>query len=217
MTTKEYRNTDKFLRNLYPGDGRWEIPIVHDSSSITVDMLRSMRWLPCSSTRRNETQQRRRRGVHHFVGDEHIPNIYANPERTLEKYSQYAVVLTPDNSTYREMPQFTQLEAVWRSRWIGAYWQAHGLTVIPTVTWSDVASFDFCFCGLEYGSTVAVSTVGCRNQFEGRTNFMHGFSVMIERVQPRLVLCIGAPFLDMYHRGSEIVAVSYQCPKWGVH
>lgn len=217
MTTKAYRNAELFLRNRYLTEGPWDIPIVHDPVTVTPEILRRTRWLPCSSTRRNETQQRKRRGVHHFVGDEHIPDIYRFPEKTFAKYAQYAILLTPDNSTYREMPHYLQLQSVWRSRWVGAYWQSRGLTVIPTATWSDASSYSFCFCGLEKGTVVAISTIGCKTQFEGRTHFMHGFAAMIEQIHPRLIFCLGVPFIEMYDFCTPIVAEKYDYPRKGVH
>ncbi len=217
MTTKAYRNAELFLRNRYPTEGPWDIPIVHDPVNVTPEILRRTRWLPCSFTRRAETPQRKRWGVHHFVGDEHIPDIYRSPEKTFDKYAQYAVLLTPDNSTYREMPHYIQLRSVFESRWVGAFWQSRGLTVIPTVTWGDALSHTFCFCGLEKGTLVAISTIGCKTQFECRTNFMRGFIAMIERVRPRLILCVGTPFIEMYTYKVPIIVAPYKWPGRGVH
>ncbi len=36
----------------------------------------------------------------------------------------------------------------------------HGVTVIPTVSWSTPDSYPFAFAGIATGSVVAVSTVG---------------------------------------------------------
>ncbi len=148
---------------------------------------------------------------------EHIPDIYRFPEKTFAKYAQYAILLTPDNSTYREMPHYLQLQSVWTSRWVGAYWQSRGLTVISTATWSDASSYSFCFCGLEKGTVVAISTIGCKTQFEGRAHFMHGFAAMIEQIHPRLIFCFGAPFIEMYDFRTPIVAEKYDHPRKGVH
>ena len=43
------------------------------------------------------------------------------------------------------MPLALQIESVFKNRWCGAYWQSKGLKVIPTVSWGDERSFDFCF------------------------------------------------------------------------
>jgi hypothetical protein len=80
--------------------------------------------------------------------------------------------MTPDFSMYYDMPLVFQMINVFRSRWCRVYWQEHGLTVIPTIGWSDGWSFEFCFDGIESGSTVAVATQGVRDCKEG---FMKGF------------------------------------------
>lgn len=45
-----------------------------------------------------------------------------------------------------------------RNRWCGAYLAEKEFRVIPTVSWGDGSTFDFCFEGIPKGSTVAVST-----------------------------------------------------------
>lgn len=217
MTTHAHRNSPLVLRNAYPTEGLSDIPIVHDDPTITKERLTNAKWIPCSSTKHDDTPTNRKKCVHHFVGDEHLPQIFNHPDRTLGKYSQYALLTTPDYSTYREMPQALQIFSVFTSRWVGAFWQAHGLTVVPSVTWSDVRSFSYCFSGLEHGSVVAISTVGCCSPFEGRSAFMRGFEALVTHVAPRLVLCIGTPFIEMYDANTSILAWKYECPKKGVH
>lgn len=216
MTTQSHRNTPLFLRNGYRTDGQWGIPFVYDDPIITKEMLKNAKWIPCSSTRHDDTPANQKKCVHHFVGDEHLSKIFTYPYRTLRKYSQYALLTTPDYSAYREMPQALQIFSVFTSRWVGAFWQAHGLTVVPSVTWSDVCSFSYCFSGLEQGGVVAVSTVGCRAPFEGRPAFIRGFEALVAHVAPRLVLCIGTPFLEMYDIHTSILAWPYEYPKKGV-
>ena len=213
MTTQKHRENPLFLRDGFPSDERSDIPIIHDSESITAERLRSITWIPCSSARKNDSRSCDRIGVHHFVGDEHIPNIHENPERTLEKYSQYSILITPDNSTYREMPRPIQICAVFRSRWVGAFWQSHGLTAIPSVTWSGPESFTFCFDGLEPFSVVAVSTVGCKRGHEAETFFMRGYNVLLERIHPRLVLCVGTPFIGMAPATTSLIVYPYEYPR----
>lgn len=217
MTTKQFRASPFFLRNTFPSNNRWGIPTVHDETSITLGRLHCQKWIACSNTCKHEDNPTRRRcAVHHFVGDEHLPNVYANPERALEKYRQYSLVLTPDYSLYREMPQAIQVESVFRSRWMGAYWQSKGLRVIPSVSWSDVFSFEFCFEGLEKGGVVAVSTVGCRMYGSDKVAFMRGYRALLEQVHPRLVFCYGEPFIGMDTKECPVASEPYRCPRKGV-
>lgn len=59
---------------------------------------------------------------------------------------------------YIEMNENIQRYNTFRNRWVGAYLAEKGIRVIPTVNWGLENTFDFCFNGIEKGSTVAVST-----------------------------------------------------------
>ena len=148
-------------------------------------------------------RENKKRGVHFFVDDYRFSGIYDNPERTIERYSQYAFLLTPDFSTYADMNLWRQLESVVKNRWVGAYWQSKGLTVVPTVSWSTSRSFDFCFDGIETHSIVAVSTLGCK---KAKLDFMRGYEIMLEKIQPELIICFGDPFHEMQ---GNLISIDY--------
>lgn len=105
------------------------------------------------------------------------------------------------------MDLWRQLESVAKNRWVGAYWQSKGKIVIPTISWSDVRSFDFCFDGVEQGSVVAVGMVGCK---QSKLKFMRGYNEMLEKIQPSKILCLGTPFPEME---GNIIAVDYMASR----
>ena len=111
--------------------------------------------------------------------------------------------MTPDFSMYTEMPTALQLYNCFRNRWVGAFLQSKGVTVLPTVRWGDLESFNYCFDGIEKGCIVAVSTVGLRND---KANFLLGYNEMFRRIHPEAVICYGKPFEEMKGR---IIAVDY--------
>lgn len=198
-----YRSDSLFLRNCYQQEGRWDIPVIRRQP---VDLSGPVGLIACVDTRPGDTKNAWR-GVHHFVDDARFEDAYRHPERRLTKYSQYRFVLTPDYSLFPEMPLWRQIESVGKNRWCGAYWQEHGLTVVPTMGWGLATTFDFCFAGVEEGSVVAVSTLGCRT---GRTRFLRGYDAMFERVRPEAVICFGKPIPGM--RGS-LVEIDYLCSR----
>lgn len=138
------------------------------------------------------------------MDDYRFESIYNNPERTLNKYSQYAFLLSPDFSTYADMDLWRQFESVAKNRWVGAYWQSKGLTVIPTVSWSTARSFEFCFDGVENNAVVAISTVGCRRS---KLQFMRGYEAMHKRLRPEIIICFGTPFPEMQ---GNVICVDYR-------
>lgn len=199
MTSERMRDNPLFMRNEFATVGRWDVPLIHKQSLDTSDI----KLVACSDTRANDRPENTKKGVHFFVDDYRFNGIYDHPERTISRYSQYAFLLSPDYSTYSDMSMWRQLENVAKNRWVGAYWQSKGLTVIPTVSWGLTQSFDFCFDGIEKNATVAVGMIGCKRS---KLNFMRGYNTMLEKIEPSKIICFGTPFTEM---DGNIVAVNY--------
>lgn len=200
MTSKEMRDNPLFMRNNYETDGKWGIPLIKKQELDTSDIG----LIACSDTKRNDLEENKKYGVHFFVDDYRFKGVYDNPHRTLERYSQYAFLLSPDFSLYADMPLWRQLESVAQNRWVGAFWQEQGKIVIPTISWGTSQTFEFCFNGVEKNATVAVGMIGCKSS---RLAFMRGYNEMLERLQPEKIIVFGTPFPDMQ---GNIVSVDYQ-------
>lgn len=54
-------------------------------------------------------------------------------------------ILTLDFSLYGDMPKSMMVWNTYRSRLISQLMQKAGIIVIPTVSWADEKTFDFCF------------------------------------------------------------------------
>lgn len=133
--------------------------------------------------------------VHFFLDDFRFESVWNKPENSLQALKKFRTVLSPDFSLYRDWPLAIQLWNTYRSRWMGRFWQAHGFTVIPTISWSTEESYAFAFIGVETGSVVAISACGIEhvhNQLDYDL-FMAGYKQMIQVIQPTAVLCYGRP------------------------
>lgn len=130
-------------------------------------------------------------GVHFFLDDYQFERIWQRPEFYIEKLSQFDCVLTPDFSLYIDMPVAMQVWNVYRSRLIGQVMQRYGYTVIPTVSWAYSDSFSFCFDGLPEGATLAVSTIGVKQNEEQLEIWRDGMNAMIELLKPKRLLVYG--------------------------
>lgn len=67
----------------------------------------------------------------------------------------------------------------------------HGIKVIPTISWSDESSFEWCFDGEPVGGTVAVSSVGTQNNKTAKELFLNGYNEMMKRLEPETVIFYG--------------------------
>lgn len=199
MTGKTMRDNPLFMRNSFATTGKWGIPLVKKQELTTENIM----LVACSDTRANDNEANKKKGVHFFVDDYRFSGIYDNPERTLERYSQYAFLLTPDFSTYSDMDLWRQLESVAKNRWVGAFWQSKGLTVIPTVSWGLSQSFEFCFDGLEQNAIVAIGMIGCKHD---KQHFLRGYNTMLEKISPSKIICFGTPFAEM---DGNIIVIDY--------
>lgn len=196
MNSLDMRLNPLFHRAGFDVDGFYELPKL-ERVNLADD---NVRMIPFSKTKRSESGEYLSFGVHFFEDDYRFVGIYNNPERTLAKLSQYNFLCTPDYSAYSDMDIWRQIESIAHSRWVGAYWQSNGLTVIPTVSWSTEKSFSFCFDSIAIGSDIAVGTIGCKHS---KREFLYGYDAMLERVSPNRILCVGSPFSEM--RGNVIV------------
>lgn len=130
-------------------------------------------------------------GVHFFIDDYQFERVWRQPERYVAALSEYPMILSPDFSLYTNYPAPLQQWNHYRNQLIGAWFQAQGLTVIPTASWSDEASYVWCFDGLPEQATVAVSTVGVLKSKDSVVAFLKGAAELLARKQPTQLLIYG--------------------------
>lgn len=135
--------------------------------------------------------------IHFFLGDYKIEKFWKLPDRYLSILSKYRGIILPDFSLYTTMPKALQIYNYYRNMWLGAYAQYNGVKVIPSVTWSDESSFDWCFDGMPKRSCICVSTVGCYKNPAVRRKFMTGFENMVSRLEPYQLIVYGKPIPEM--------------------
>ena len=199
MTSSSMRKYPNFIRDGLPCEGEFEIPIIHRESlpQGEIDLV------ACSRTRWSETAANRKKGVHFFVDDYRFRCLRYDVTRNLEKYGQYAFLLSPDFSRYSEMPTWQVIDAIGMNRWCGAVWQKMGYRVIPSVGWATPYTYRFCFKGVERNAPVAITTNGNRR---AKRAYLHGYDAMLDALDPSTIICLGSPFPEM--RGN-IISVKY--------
>ena len=130
-------------------------------------------------------------GVHFFVDDYQMTRCWNDPQKYGEKMIPFDCVLTPDFSLYLDMPIALMIYNTYRSRLCGQIWQDMGMKVIPTVSWAEENSYDFCFEGLPKNSTLAVSTIGVKQDEDAFLIWKNGMDELIKRKKPKTLLVYG--------------------------
>lgn len=164
---------------------KWQMPIISNDNYIPQDLISFNYAL---NTEPKEC------GIHFYIDDYQFERVWRAPERYLELFKKYGCILTPDFSCYLDIKTPQQIFNIYRSRLIGAYYQKQGIKVIPTISWSDTISFEYCFKGIPKGSIVSVSTVGIIRKSETRLLFKNGLDEMIRQIEPKTILIYGKEF-----------------------
>lgn len=124
-----------------------------------------------------------------FLDDYHMERFWNQAERYGHKWLNIGIgaVMSPDFSLYIGMPLPMMQWNTYRSRMLGNLWQTMGLKVIPTVTWADERSYDFCYDGIRQGSAVAISNIGIHTK-EENYYFESGYKKMKEVIKPSQII-----------------------------
>ncbi|WP_411677214.1 DUF4417 domain-containing protein [Caproicibacter sp.] len=208
----KYRTSPLFLRNQFKGKGKLQIPVI-PKFQIHSDDFNDLLLIGFDKISTNDTKHFNRM-VHFFLYDYKFERVWKNPVTDLEKLKCYRAVLSPDFSMYIEMTPVLQLYNTFRNRWCGAYFASRGIRVVPTVSWGNENTFEFCFDGIEKGSTVAVSTYMVSehdNRQDQKEFFLKGYNEMLHRIEPEKIICYNEPFPEMQ---GDIVFVDYDRSSW---
>lgn len=180
---RQGRNYENLNKSIFDGTGTFDIPCLLPENCTAKEFIGFNYAKTC--------RQPYDKGLHFFVDDYQFIRLWSNPDAYLDMLRRFKVVCTPDFSTYTDFPKAVQIYNHYRKHWLGAYWQANGVTVIPTVSWSDRDSFEWCFDGEPVGGTVAVSSVGTQLNKESRKLFIDGYNEMLTRLKPKLIYFYG--------------------------
>ena len=208
----KYRTSPLFLRNQFKGKGKLQIPVI-PKFQIHSDDFNDLLFIGFDKISTNDTKYFNRM-IHFFLYDYRFERVWKKPDTDLEKLKCYRVVLSPDFSMYVEMAPVLQLYNTFRNRWCGAYFASKGICVVSTISWGNENTFEFCFDGIEKGSTVAVSTYMVSehdNRQDQKDFFLKGYNEMLCRIEPEKVICYNEPFPEMQ---GDIVFVDYDRSSW---
>ena len=179
----------KLVRNEFVTVGKYEMPLIKKQE---IDLDKIDLWNYTKTKLKDDDN--RHKTIHFFTYFWLFENVYEKPELAMEKLSQHYAILSPEFSLYWDMPRALQIYSTFKNRWCGAFFQKHGMKVIPTVCCAGNESYDFCFDGIEQGSVVAVSTY-CREKY--KQAFMKSYNKMLEVIKPVGIICYGTPFPEM--------------------
>lgn len=160
----------------------WQMPVIKNNGYIPKDLI---------GFNYAKTNEEKNVGIHFYIDDYQFERLWNDPEKYVEVLVDYDCILSPDFSLYMDMPMPMKIWNIYRSRFIGAYYQSKGLRVIPTISWAEKETFEFCFKGIPKGSIVSISTIGVKRDEEALQIWKDGVREMIKQIEPSAILIYG--------------------------
>lgn len=187
-------------------DDFWQMPVIKNNGYIPKDLI---------GFNYAKTSENKETGIHFYVDDYQFERIWNAPEKYVEVLMDYSCILSPDFSLYMDMPMPMKIWNIYRSRFIGAYYQSKGLRVIPTISWAEKETFAFCFKGIPKGSIVSISTIGVKRDEEALQIWKDGVTEMIKQIQPSAILIYGGELEFDYGNIKTIYFSNKVTENWG--
>ena len=173
----------------------WQMPIIKNDNFIPSKLI---------GFNYAKTSKEKNVGIHFYLDDYQFERLWNNPEEYIDILRQYECILSPDFSLYMDMPMPMKIWNIYRSRLIGQYYQSQGIKVIPTLSWAEEETFEFCFEGIPKGSIVSISTIGVKKNKEALKIWRAGVDELIKRIEPSTILIYGGK-LDYDYGDIEVI------------
>jgi hypothetical protein len=205
-TQAQVENILDLRRGTYPGVGRYDIPQLHPVKRLP----KIEEWIGFNYVLSDKEPEKK--AVHFFVDDYQFERLWKNPEKYVDKLRQYVCVATPDFSPYADMPMVCQLYNHYRKHWIGAYLQANGVKVIPTIRAStDPRSLEWYLEGEPKGGIVLISDMWTKTE-ETKAGFLREYQGMMDQLKPVKVFVYGK---EMELPGNVEFISTFAAKRWG--
>lgn len=169
----------------YDGEGFYDIPRIKPVRKLP----KIKEWIGFNYVMSDDEPDGK--AVHFFIDDYQFERVWNEPERYIEKLKQYAAVASPDFSPYGDMPLALQIYNHYRKHWVAAYWQEHGITVIPTIRAStDIRSIGWYLDGEPHNGAVLISGMWTNDE-ASQVAFEREYNTMLEKLTPNKIFLYG--------------------------
>lgn len=144
--------------------------------------------------------------VHFYEDDYRFRRLWNRPERYLDKLSQFAGVISPDFSLYRNLPVARKIEHTYRNQLLGAWLQAQGVNVIANVRLSGRASVPYALAGVPRESSIAIGLHGCIKDRANRAQVVEEIRLICDLQEPTNLIVYGSDAYRVLDYAREVGA-----------
>lgn len=190
---------------LFRGVGRYGIPQIEPETDISIDKLV---WIPFNFAM--SAKDCSKKGVHFFIHDYQFERVWNDPDRYIPILQKFGAVISPDFSMYVDHPEAVQIFNHYKRHWLAAYWQMHGIKVIPSIGWVEEKNYEWCFDGEPKNSIIAISSLGLMQDPEVKKTFEKGCKKALDELNPSKILWYGKPIECIEDRNATIIKPFYK-------
>lgn len=200
-----YLNCEK---RMFPGVGYYDFPMM-EPVHMDVEGVELVGFNYAKTCKNPEDKI-----LHFYVDDYQFERVWNDPDRCIPMLRKFKAVLAPDFSIYDDFPMAVNLFNHYRKQWCAAYWQEHGITVIPTICYGTPETYGWCFEGTPKHSLISISTIGgFGNHSDNKQSWLDGYYKCLEVLQPSEILLFGKQYPEIKFDGPIIVAPNAQLEK----
>jgi hypothetical protein len=186
---KRYKRK-QIYENMHLMEGMTFTAVLRYPQMTAITEIPNLTCVPYSERNKYEGKNQ---AVHFFLDDYRFRNaVWCNLEHTTYSLRKFDYYFTPDLSLWKDLPtDFYNRQNIYRTRFVGAYWQKCGYNVIPTASWGGLNSFAYCFEGLPSNSIIAVSGMGNMASEDAYNRWCYGLRRLEDAKHPISILVYG--------------------------
>jgi len=150
--------------------------------------------------------------MHFHVHDRRYERLYAKKDKYIPILQEFGGVFGLDHSIYRCLPLAERLYSTYENR-VSDYWFAkNGILCVPNVSWGNQETFAYCCDGIEFGSSISVSTYGWSRSKRDKGIFIEGFYFVLDKLRPASVFNHGKVYAEVEMRARKMGIPFFQIP-----
>lgn len=131
-----------------------------------------------------------------YEPDANFARIQHSPKRYVEPLRKFLCVTGLDFSQKIGMNPFICFSNNWWNKALTAYYQSHGVLMIPNVTWSGPDSYSYAFVGMPRHSVVAINCTGIKGNHAAIYLWRKGYEEALRILEPVQIIRYGDKMPD---------------------
>ena len=153
---------------------------------------------------------------HCFTAERNFHRLYNSFFEYVEFLRKAKGLISADFSLFRDYPEEILVAKCRANRLVDYTLQQAGIPMIPTAGFAGESSWEWCFDGLPFNSTVAVTTNCLGRDRETHRLFVGGINTMIKKIHPTaIVVCGKVPsWLEKRHPDIQIIHIKSYSEMW---